>query len=1020
MAETTSPVIPKISFPVPSDASGTEFSTAGDLLQSLDREASGLYLVGGNGMWHGGIHITDSTAPWCALTGNAPPEQTYAPTPHKGVQHLRCMADGDIVAFRVCREYPTIPWEERTLYLSGSFVLVRHYVQPGTTAASGLTFYTLYMHLAPFSAYASQTDPRQRTTKGGVKFYLTKEDVASNKVAGNFSAGNVVILCDETMVRRSDNHQFSQVKMQDGRRVWTVSDGGFLKMAESNGASPPPWWSQCSPAYNVTPPTAAVYKNITALNYYCCREDVVFETVVSGQNKKWGKPAGKLLPVNTPMTMETDNAAQTVTRPDNRVFKLMTMTADVAGTPLKGGERVWVVADGGNLEAVAAQTGAAPKFDEVITDQKIPVQAGASLGHLGFFQIPTETGFRSRYMVHIECLTSDSKVASFLTNPQAAGRESPAFLKYPADAALFSQDAQGAMAKSTRKTKATGILTLSKVPTVSADGTPTHYQIRPEGGFLAAASVELLSQFDLGKLGFSIIKDDPESFQLLDAENQPQNVVKGIFEKLKAAAENDTVFSNALASHKYKQLLDVIDQNNDGYYSVDEYRNAVHNPTYRDPLYQLIVQHPSEWYYEKTDPKWTKYLEKLEPDASKWKKYTEAFLDKMIWMKKVAGMGPAPWHMHPVMFMEYIRQQKNHEIIFPLMVKPENDPGKKWSYRYWRDINRGNAAAYGRPRSGGRQHGGRDLYTNEYEPVVAICDGIILGTFPFYDGTNEVSILHNTKDGRKFIVRYGELDPQSIMVRTGEEINQGQKLGNTGRLINNHGQPTVILDHQIVYMLHFELYTGNIAYSLCPSLTNRSNPPFSRRGDLVDPINILIEGYENTFKENNEEENNRSDISNLHTSIKGKEFIKSWELLKLSSYNDSEGNCSIGFGHLIEYNRCEKIILPAEFKNGIDEVMALNLFDNDLTAIERGVKRSISVNLYQHEFDALVSLLFNCGEFFLSSGGAPNLLALLNAKQYEQAANEFLDITNGGDSGLIRRRQAENDIFLNNEYNSVH
>ncbi|MFS7384655.1 glycoside hydrolase family 19 protein [Rahnella inusitata] len=548
--------------------------------------------------------------------------------------------------------YPTIPWEEGTLYLSSSFVLVRHYVQPGTTAASGLTFYTLYMHLAPFSAYASQTDPRQRTTKGGIKFYLTKENVASNKVAGKFSAGNVVTLCDETIVRRSDNHQFSQVKMQDGRLVWTVSDGGFLKMAGSSGASAPPWWSQCSPAYSVTPPTAAVYKNKTALNYYRCSEDVVFETVVSGQNKKWGKPAGKLLPINTQMTMETDNAAQTITRPDKRVFKLMTMTADVAGTPLKRGERVWVVADGGNLEAVAAQTGAAPKFDEVITDQKIPVQAGASLGHLGFFQIPTETGFRSRYMVHIECLTSDSKVASFLTNPQAAGRESPAFLKYPADAALFSQDAQGAMAKSTRKTKATGILTLSKVPTVSADGTPTHYQIRPEGGFLAAASVELLSQFDLGKLGFSIIKDDPESFQLLDAENQPQNVVKGIFEKLKAAAENDTVFSNALASHKYKQLLDVIDQNHDGYYSVDEYRNAVHNPTYRDQLYQLIVQHPSEWYYEKTDPKWTKYLEKLEPDASKWKEYTEAFLDKMIWMKKVAGMGPAPWHMHPVMFME--------------------------------------------------------------------------------------------------------------------------------------------------------------------------------------------------------------------------------------------------------------------------------------------------------------------------------------------------------------------------------
>ncbi|KFC99652.1 hypothetical protein GRAQ_04872, partial [Rahnella aquatilis CIP 78.65 = ATCC 33071] len=39
---------------------------------------------------------------------------------------------------------------------------------------------------------------------------------------------------------------------------------------------------------------------------------MTFETVVSGQHKKWGKPAGKLLPVNTQMTMETDNAAQTI------------------------------------------------------------------------------------------------------------------------------------------------------------------------------------------------------------------------------------------------------------------------------------------------------------------------------------------------------------------------------------------------------------------------------------------------------------------------------------------------------------------------------------------------------------------------------------------------------------------------------------------------------------------------------------------------------------------------------------
>ena len=138
-----------------------------------------------------------------------------------------------------------------------------------------------------------------------------------------------------------------------------------------------------------------------------------------------------------------------------------------------------------------------------------------------------------------------------------------------------------------------------------------------------------------------------------------------------------------------------------------------------------------------------------------------------------------------------------------------------------------------------------------------------------------------------------------------------------------------------------------------------NNQPFSRRGDLEDPINILVEGYENTFRENNKE-NNRSDINDLHTSEKGKAFIKGWVSLRLSSYNDSQGYCTIGFRHLIKKDRCENIILPDEFKNSIDEVKALVLFDNDLAAAEQGVKRSISVNLYQHEFDALVSLLFNC------------------------------------------------------------
>lgn len=61
------------------------------------------------------------------------------------------MADGEIVAWRVCRDYESaaIEWRGEKLFASTSFVLVKHYIQPADNAESGLTFFTLYMNLAP-------------------------------------------------------------------------------------------------------------------------------------------------------------------------------------------------------------------------------------------------------------------------------------------------------------------------------------------------------------------------------------------------------------------------------------------------------------------------------------------------------------------------------------------------------------------------------------------------------------------------------------------------------------------------------------------------------------------------------------------------------------------------------------------------------------------------------------------------------------------------------------------------------
>lgn len=1027
--------LPQFSYPVPSNKNGHAFSTAEDLLSKLDGESSGQYLVGSQGMWHGGIHITDATIPWCALSTNSDAEQQYRREPYKGEQFIRCMADGEIVAWRMCQDYESsaIPWRDENLHFSTSFVLVKHYIQPGDTDNSGLTFYTLYMNLAPFSAYAEQGGDRDRKSVGSQRYYASADDVLApngGNVAGTLVKNTPLTLSDKIITRSSDRRQFTEVTIAEetknaagatlsvGTNIWTVSDRGSLKAAPS--VEVPSWWAKCTPAYDTQPAGKVSCTSRTDWSYYLSRDDVM-------QSKATGK-----LSAGFPLSYEPSNTAQQVSRPVAvaagaaptdavNIFSLVTLGRDVGKQ--KKGDRVWVVSDGNSLTPVTPTTSASePVFGEVvIPPTAIAIKAGDSIGHMGFFQLPEENGIRSRYQVHIECFSMDDKLSTFLTNPEHVGEQHPAFLKYSKAASLLTKDAQGQMVDSTRKTLASGIVTLSKVPVVEVNGQPAYYQIHKENGYLAANSVKTLSQYALGELGFVTLDKASASFNLLDGVAQPDNVVKGILEQMYKAAQDETRTSHTLNEYNYQRLLERIDSNHDGQYSEQEYLQAVHNTSYRDQRYRIIAKHGSEWYYGKDDPLWKTYLDTLTTDAPQWKTYTEAFIEKIKWMEKVAGLGPNPWHMHPVVFLDAINLELEKQVIFPLIVKPENDPEHVWAQYDWRNMHQQNMAAYGTNRSGGRRkHAARDLYTKPYEKVVAICDGKVLGTSQFYDRTNEITILHTTPDGRKFIVRYGELDPPSIAVRIGDEVKQGHHIGNTGKLVNSAtGQPTLTIGGAIVYMLHFELYSGQIAYNINTPLTDRTCPPFLRRDDLTDPIDILSEGYTNTFM-SKASDGERLNINTLHTSEKGKDFITGWESLGLIAYNDSEGYCTIGFGHLIEKRLCENITLPSEYQGGITEDKAKEIFEADLIRFENGVRRDINVDLYQYEFDALVSLLFNCGEYFFAANKAPALLRLINSEEYELAAHEFLDITNQGDTGLVRRRSAENNMFLNNIYDSSH
>ncbi|MDY1038660.1 hypothetical protein [Lelliottia sp. CFBP8978] len=254
-----------IVWPVPSNDRGKEFSNLEEILAHLAGESTGQYTIGRSGMWHGGIHITEATTPWCALSGKSPLEALDFPVPFKGDQAVRCMADGELVAYRICKDYLTLGWESGPLSFSGSFVLVKHYIQPGEKESSGLHFYTLYMHLAPYSAYETKAE-NQWVIQDTLRAYsemdwltakLTSEKT-SPQIAGHMPKGAKVEWdpADSNLNATGNNkRKYGLVTLKGlpeetnstltlGQRYWVVVDNNNVKSAPGAG---PGWWRHLLP-----------------------------------------------------------------------------------------------------------------------------------------------------------------------------------------------------------------------------------------------------------------------------------------------------------------------------------------------------------------------------------------------------------------------------------------------------------------------------------------------------------------------------------------------------------------------------------------------------------------------------------------------------------------------------------------------------------------------------------------------------------------------------------------------------
>jgi peptidoglycan hydrolase-like protein with peptidoglycan-binding domain len=134
------------------------------------------------------------------------------------------------------------------------------------------------------------------------------------------------------------------------------------------------------------------------------------------------------------------------------------------------------------------------------------------------------------------------------------------------------------------------------------------------------------------------------------------------------------------------------------------------------------------------------------------------------------------------------------------------------------------AREFGAARKHGRKHAGCDLNAPIGTEIFAVKDGKIThNPYEFAGETFALEIDHGD-----CIVRYGEIQkelPPGLGV--GKMVKQGQLIAYVGKFVTEN--------NEIKHMLHFEMYSGEES----GPLSDKLNPPYQRRGDLMDPTSFL-------------------------------------------------------------------------------------------------------------------------------------------------------------------------------------
>lgn len=362
---------------------GTEYRDASELSTLLASAGDNLYLLAGQ-TWHGGIHISEDAAPWA-----------------KDIHPVRCVADGEVVAYRMMPDYLTSEFKGETYRYSNSFCLVRHHLENPEGEQKGFSYYSLYMHLCPWNAWPSAK-----------RYRLQKRWNVRNSVPHHGDPLPTVTLPAGEIFEPVEGEALQQGKINgvsyDFMRIRILSDGASNSQVDATKGNDALWIAQdesVKEKVSIARP-AWIYGEVEAVlkTDMHGRADPKTQKGTTGYAIA-GDPA-HLVPEGTRIQFDAHHVR--LQEIEGKARKMARCIVEPSG------RAQWICVEEQYLEVAEQKPTQLGELYEL--PSPVSIKAGDVIGYLGLYEGPAslEGGKAGNAMIHLEVFSTDEGVKSIV------------------------------------------------------------------------------------------------------------------------------------------------------------------------------------------------------------------------------------------------------------------------------------------------------------------------------------------------------------------------------------------------------------------------------------------------------------------------------------------------------------------------------------------------------------------------------------------------------------------------------